>query len=70
MSLFAWQSNKAIVFSFTPPKKGGVPVVAEQVTNPTSIHEDAGSNLSLAHCIKDLALPGRKHGLDPALLWL
>ena len=35
----------------------GVPVVAQQVKNPTNIHEDVGSVPDLAHWVKDLALP-------------
>ena len=34
----------------------GVPVVAQQLTNPTSVHEDAGLIPGLAQSVRDLAL--------------
>ena len=36
----------------------GVPDVAQRVTNPTSIPEDADSILGLAQWVQDLTLPG------------
>ena len=36
---------------------GGVPIVAQQVKNPTNVHEDVGWIPGPAQWVKDLALP-------------
>ena len=42
----------------------GVPVTAQRLTNPNSIHEDVGSSIAESYGV------GHRWGLDPKLLWL
>ena len=45
-----WEQTKKKVLQF------GVPVVAQQVKKPTSIHQDVGSIPGLDQWVKDLAV--------------
>ena len=52
-----------------------VPIVAQWVENPTSIHKDADSIPGLTQWVQDPELPravgvGRRPSSDLALLWL
>ena len=58
------------------PLHNGIPIVAQQVKNPTSIHEDEGLICGLAQWIKDpvllqgVARCSEGCGLNLVLLWL
>ena len=51
----AWEPPYAVGTALK--KKKGVPIVAQQLTNPTRNHGVAGSIPDLAQWVKDLALP-------------
>ena len=44
-------------FGFKNFSVSGVPILAQQVMNPTSVHEDSGSIPGLAQWVQDLVLP-------------
>ena len=50
-------SDIADITDITKKWNTGVPIMAQQITNPTSIHKDMGLIPGLAQRVKDLALP-------------
>ena len=62
------------IYKLKQEVKHGVPVVAQWLTNLTSIHEHVGLIPALTQWVKDLVAKscgvGHRHDSDPALLWL
>ena len=53
----SYSIEKKVVQLATQTVKLGIPTVAQQVTNLTSIHKDPGSVPGLTRWIKNLGLP-------------
>ena len=59
---------EGVLFSHKQEGHPGVPIVAQWLTNLTSIQEDVGSIPGLSWWVKDLV--GCRRSTDPMLLWL
>ena len=66
-SFLQWGLPDHLSWDNPPP---GVPAVVQQLTNPTSIHEDAGGSLASLRGLGSWCCAGCRCGLDPELLWL
>ena len=58
LCITGWYSTEVPRMSSSRNGQLGGPVMAQWLTNPTSIHEDVDSIPGLAPWVKDLALPG------------
>ena len=57
MSVMTWRWVGKVGEKYYKEETVGVPVMAQWLMNPTSIHEDSGLSPGLVQWVKDPALP-------------